>query len=424
VARNFPRHYIVNRALIVGAVLCAALVSGGMLIQGGVFGEAVANTPSEQASPRLLEQVMDRLRYAYIDTLTNEQMLKLAAAGVVAEVDESYSTLLTPERLNRMKASAQRGNAGIGIDADIRDGFAIVVAPIAGSPADSAGIEPGDRILTIDSKSTYRLTLEEVQQALAGPVGSKVRLTVDREQGAPSFTLTRRMIAHHPVRRAEVLPGGPGYVKLAVVGADAAREVRKAVDSLRPSSLVLDLRENPGGTLDAGVAVAELFLDPPQTIAIAKGRAAADNRTFADAAAQPWPSMPVVVLVDSGTASAAEVIAGSLQDNNRAVIVGSPTYGKGNTQTLIPLDGGYALKLTTARWLTPKGRVIERDSTKGGIEPDVIVRPDSVAKRVERVTSSRLSPGSDRALQRAVELLRGVKSPADLRARVPAKKKD
>jgi carboxyl-terminal processing protease len=413
----------VNRALVVGAVLCAALVSGGMLIQGGVFGEAAAITPSEQASPRLLEQVMDRLRYAYIDTLTNEQMLKLAAAGVVAEVDEPYSTLITPERLSRIKSSAQRGTAGIGIDADIRDGFAIVVAPIAGSPADSAGIEPGDRILTIDSKSTYRLTLEEVQQALAGPPGTKVRLTVDREQGAPSFTLTRRMIAHHPVRRAELLPGGPGYVKLAIVGPDAAREVRKAVDSLRPSSLVLDLRENPGGTLEAGVAVSELFLDPPQTIASTKGRSPADNRTVTDEAKQPWPTLPVVVLVDTGTASAAEVIAGALQDNNRAVIVGSPTYGKGNAQTLIPLEGGYALKLTTARWFTPKGRVIERDSTKGGIEPDVVVRQERGERR--EGSTSRLHPlSSDLAVQRAAELLRGARSPADLRARVPAKKND
>jgi carboxyl-terminal processing protease len=200
--------------------------------------------------------------------------------------------------------------------------------------------------------------------------------------------------------------------------------VRRAIDSLRAGSLVLDLRENPGGTLEAGVAVAELFLDPPQTIARTRGRAPADNRTLADTEKQPWPTMPVVVLVDSGTASAAEVVAGALQDNGRAVIVGSPTYGKGSAQTLLPLNGGYALKLTTSRWLTPKGRVIERDTTAGGIEPDVIVREDAAVRKEGNITSANLRPDADLALRRAVELLRGVKSPAELRAKVPAKKKD
>ena len=412
-----------NRALIVGTVLCAALVSGGMLIQGGVFGAAAAVESETQASPRLLEQVMERLRYAYIDTLTNEQMLRLAASGVVEEVDEPYSTLLSPERLARMRAGTQGRTAGIGVDVDIRDGFAVVIAPIAGTPADSAGIEPGDRILTIDGKSTYRLTLEEVQQALAGAPGSQVRLTVDRDYLAPSFTLKRRAIASPPVRRAQLLPGGTAYVRLATVNADAAAEVRKAIDSLRGSSLVLDLRENPGGPLDAGIAVAGMFLDPSQVIAKTRGRTPADNRTFTDDTKQLWPTLPIVALVDSGTASAAEVVAGALQDNRRAVLVGSPTYGKGSAQALLPLDGGYALKLTTTRWLTPKGRLIERDSANGGIEPDVIVRKEEGGRRMEDMAA----PSSqDPALQRALELIRGATSQADLRARVPAKpaKKD
>jgi carboxyl-terminal processing protease len=419
-----------NRALIAGAVLGAALVSGGMLIQSGVWQEADA----APASPRLLEEVMARVRSHYIDTVTPEQMLKLAASGVVEEVDERYSVLLSPDRLSRLKENTSGRYAGIGAEVDMRDGFVTVIAPIAGTPADSAGLQSGDRILTIDGKSTYRLTMEEVHSALRGPAGSKVRLTIDRGTGGSSVTLTRRMIVYRAVRRAELLAGGIGYVKVATFNGDAAREVKSAVDSLskvRGSSLILDLRENPGGLLEQGIAVADLFLDPGKTIVSTRGRTPETNRDFIDEAKQAWPGLPIVVLVDSGSASAAEIVAGALQDHKRAVLVGTATFGKGSAQSLFPVTGGYALKLTTARWFTPEGRTIERDSTgeKGAITPDVEVREEGGERREEGDTTNRrlapLSslqpPLSDAALQRAMQLLQGVTTPAALRARVPAK---
>lgn len=423
-----------NRALIAGVVLGAGLVSGGMLIQSGVWQEAGA----APASPRLFEEVMERVRRDFIDTVSTEQMLRLAASGVVKEIDERYSVLLNPERLSRLRENASGRYAGIGVEVDMRDGFVTVIAPIAGTPADSAGIEPGDRIVNIDGKSTYRLTMEEVHQALRGPPGSKVKLTVERGNDVPTFTLTRRVIVYHAVRRAQLLPGGVAYVELATFNADAAGDVRRAVDSLRSprmpgaaTALILDLRENPGGLLEQGIAVADLFLDPAQTIASTRGRTPESNREFVDEAKQIWPAMPIVVLVDSGTASAAEIVAGALQDNNRAVLVGSPTFGKGSAQSLFPVSGGYALKLTTARWFTPKGRTIERDSTEGGIEPDVLAREEGSARKQERDTSragrrfppSALvpPPAEDPVIQRAQQLLQGAKTPADLRARVPAR---
>jgi len=423
----------VNRALIASIVLGAGLVSGGMLIQSGGWQEAAA----APASPRLFEEVMERVRRDFIDTISTDQMLRLAASGVVEEVDERYSLLLTPERLKRLRENASGRYAGIGVEVDIRDGFVTVIAPIAGTPADSAGISPGDRIINIDGKSTYRLTMEEVDQALRGPPGSTVRLTVERGTDTPKFTLKRRMIVYHAVRRAQLLPGGVGYVELATFNADAARDVRRAVDSLRtkrPSSaataLILDLRENPGGLLEQGIAVAELFLDPPKTIASTRGRTPESNREFVDEATQLWPAMPIVVLVDTGTASAAEIVAGALQDHRRAVLVGSPTFGKGSAQSLFPVTGGHALKLTTARWFTPKGRTIERDSTTGGIEPDVLVREEGGGRRLEVDSLKRKgappsslipAPSADPVVQRALELLRGVRTPAELQARVPAR---
>jgi carboxyl-terminal processing protease len=383
-----------------------------MLIQSGVWQEAGA----APASPRLLEEVMERIRRNYIDTISTDQMLRLAAAGVVEEIDERYSLLMTPERQARLRENAKGRYAGVGVEVDIRDGFVTVVAPFAGTPADSAGIEPGDRILNIDGKSTFRLTMEEIQQLLRGPPGTSVRLTMERGTERPKFTLVRRMIVYHAVQRAQLMPGGVAYVQLVTFNEDAAKEVRRALDSLRsppslPSSvtgLILDLRENPGGLLEQGIAVADLFLDPAQTIASTRGRTPETNHDFIDREKQLWPTLPIVALVDSGTASAAEIVAGALQDNGRAVLVGTGTYGKGSAQSLFPVSGGYALKLTTARWFTPNGRTIERDSTgeKGAITPDIEV------KEVE---------GTDLALQRALELLRAAPTPRELRARVPAR---
>jgi carboxyl-terminal processing protease len=410
----------VSKALIVGAVLSAGLLSGGMLMQSGVWSEADAST----ATPRLYEQVLARIRSVYIDSVSIEEMHRKASFGLVKELDDAYSALLTPDRAGRLRESTTGRYAGIGVEIDIRDGYATVIAPLAGTPADSAGILPGDRIVNIDGKATHGLTMEEVQQAMRGPAGSRVRLTVERGTGAgvdPTFTLTRRIIEFHPVQRLQLLPGNVGYVELATFSQEAAREVRAAVDSLRRSgavSLVLDLRENPGGLLEQGIEVAELFLERGQTIASTKGRTADANKTFVDEYREPWPQMPIVALVDSGTASAAEIVAGALQDNERGVIVGSPSYGKGSAQSLFPVTEGHALKLTTARWFTPDGRTIERDSTNGGITPDITVR-DTTA--IVGMPARRLPLAVDPVVQRAHQLLQGVTSRAALRARVPAR---
>lgn len=397
-----------SRAVIAGAVLGAGLVSGGMLIQSGALREAGAAT----ASPRLLEQVMSHLSRNYIDTISTDEMYRRAASGLVKEIDDPHSALLTPERVRRLQESTSGRYAGVGMEIDMRNGFVTVIAPLAGTPADSAGIEPGDHLISIGGKPTHGLTMEEVQQALRGPVGSTVRLAIDRGEEDSTFTLTRREIVYHPVQRTAVIGRGIGYVRLATFSEHAAREVRRAVDSLRAQgavSLILDLRENPGGLLEQGIAVADLFLNVNQTIASMRGRTADANREFNDDAPQIWPALPIVTLVDSGTASAAEIVAGALQDHRRAVLAGTPTYGKGSAQSLFPVTGGRALKLTTARWFTPDGRTLERDSTKGGITPDVIVRRDERG-------------GTDPVMRRAIELLEGVRTPEDLRARVPRRR--
>jgi carboxyl-terminal processing protease len=406
----------VSKALIVGAILSAGLLSGGMLMQSGAWSEADAST----ATPRLYEQVLARIRSTYIDSVPLHELHRKAAFGLVKELDDAYSALLTPERANRLRETTTGRYAGIGVEIDMRDGHVTVIAPLAGTPADSGGIEPGDRIVSVDGKTTHGLTMEEVQQLMRGPAGSMVRLSVERGGAeGPTFTLRRRVIQYHPVRHVELLPENVGYVELATFSQDAVRELRSAIDSLRRRgaiSLILDLRENPGGLLEQGIEVAELFLDHGQTIASTRGRTPDANDTFLDQYRQVWPQMPIVALVDSGTASAAEIVAGALQDNERAVIVGSPSYGKGSAQSLFPVTDGHALKLTTARWFTPDGRTIERDSTTGGITPDMTVRDTSTTMGA---IAGRLPLNADPVVQRAHQLLRGVTTPAALRRRVP-----
>lgn len=405
-----------SKALIVGAVLSAGLLSGGMLMQSGAWSAADAST----ATPRLYEQVLARIRSTYIDSVPVDELHRKAASGLVKELDDAYSALLTPERARRLRETTTGRYAGIGIEIDMRDGYVTVIAPLAGTPADSAGILPGDRIVTIDGMATHGLTMEEVQQAMRGPAGSTVRLTVERGSPEdPTFTIRRRVIEYHPVQRLERLPGNIGYVALATFSQEAASELRGAIDSLRRGgaiSLILDLRENPGGLLEQGIEVAELFLERGQTIASTRGRTAEANDTFLDEYRQVWPQMPIVALIDSGTASAAEIVAGALQDNDRAIIIGSPSYGKGSAQSLFPVTEGHALKLTTARWFTPDGRTIERDSTSGGITPDITVRDTAT---VVGPAARRLPLTADPVIQRAHQLLQGVTSAAALRARLP-----
>jgi carboxyl-terminal processing protease len=404
-----------NRALIAGVILGGGLISGGLLIQSGAWREAGAAT----ASARLLDQVMARVRRDFIDSLSTDDLYRRTATGVVQEIDDPYSVLLTQDRYKRLREMTSGRYAGVGIEIDLRDGFVTVIAPLAGTPADSAGIQPGDRIVAINGKPTHGLRMEEVQQAMRGPIGSKVRLSIERGPALDPtvVTLTRRDIVFHPVQRAEA-SDGIGYVRLASFNERAATEVRRAVESVRSAgarSLILDMRSNPGGLLEQGLAVADLFLNRGQTIVSTRGRTSDVDREFDDDSPQLWPDMPIVAVVDSGTASAAEIVAGALQDHERAVIVGSPTYGKGSAQSIFGL-GDYALKLTTARWFTPDGRTIERDSTKGGITPDVILRTADM--RNTRLDSFSMLRVRDPVVRRAAELLDGVRTPQELRARV------
>jgi carboxyl-terminal processing protease len=316
------------------------------------------------AGARLFDEVVAHLKRDYVDTLPDSLIYRNAVRGLIGELHDPHSVFLDPKRLSRLDESTSGHYAGVGIQMDVRDSGITVVATLHGTPAEQAGMQSGDRIIEIDGKATRGLTSDEALKTLRGPAGTSVRVGVERPgvETPLSFTLTRREIQVNPVQHALMLGDDIGYVDLTIFSADAAADLARATDSLRAAgakSLVLDLRGNPGGLLDQGIGVADLFLDSGQPIVSTRGRTADENRSFADRAAQRWASMPLVVLADSNSASASEIVAGALQDHDRALIVGTATYGKGSAQRIFRIDAG-AVKLTTALWYTPSGRSINR----------------------------------------------------------------
>ncbi|HEY2025636.1 MAG TPA: S41 family peptidase, partial [Gemmatimonadaceae bacterium] len=367
-----------SRGVLAAAVLSSALVSGGWLMERG--GRIAPRDAA--ASARLFDDVLEHVRHDYVDTLADSALYRRAVAGVVSELHDPHSIFLDSKRLQRFEESTTGEYAGVGIQMDVRDSGITVIATLPATPAERAGIATGDRIVEIDGKQTQGLTAEEALKALRGPAGTTVRLSVERPGLSTPlpFTLSRARIEVNPVQHAVVLPHGIGYVNLTVFSTAAATDLSRAVDSLREAgarSLVLDLRGDPGGLLDQGVGVADLFLDPGQRIVSTHGRSAEENREFTDHAPQRFANMPLVVLTDSGTASASEIVAGALQDHDRALLVGTGTYGKGSAQGVFRLDGG-ALKLTIALWYTPSGRSINRPRlTNTGDDPTSDAPPDT-----------------------------------------------
>jgi carboxyl-terminal processing protease len=347
------------------------------------------------AQAHLFDEVLQHLRRDYVDPLPDSTLYRRAAAGLVRELHDPHSVFLDPKRLSRLDESTSGHYAGVGIQMDVRDSGITVIGTLPGTPAERAGIVTGDRIVEIDVRPTQGLTSDEALKSLRGTPGSAVRIVVERP-GVPArlpFTLTRAVIAVSPVSHALMVKPGVGYVDLSVFSTSAANDLTSAIDSLRAAgakSLVLDLRGDPGGLLDQGVGVADLFLDAGQQIVSTRGRTTDENRSFADKAPQRFGDMPLVVLTDSGTASASEIVAGALQDHDRALLVGTTTYGKGSAQRVFRLEDG-AVKLTTALWYTPSGRSIDRPrpASPSDDEGDAPVPTDSTPRPTFRTDAGR-----------------------------------
>src|SRR6202521_4904552 len=349
------------RAVIVAGTLFGALITGGWLLQRG--SRTGAFTEFEGA--QLFDNVMRHVQNDFVDAIADSTLYRKSVDGMLYELRDPYSTFLPPERLARLNESTSGNYAGLGLETDLRDGWLIVVAPMPGGPAERAGLQPGDRIIEIMGKPAKGWTSEEASKALRGKSGTSVTLKIERPGAATAMEirLVRSTIHQSAVRRSSILGDGVGYIDLKAFSDSTAKELNGAINGLLArgmKTLVLDLRTNPGGLLNQGVKVSDLFLNPGQKIVSMHGRLPEANREFSDTAKQRWPDLPLIVLVDGRSASAAEIVAGALQDHDRALIVGTPTYGKGSAQSVVSFGDQGGLKLTTARWFTPVGRSIQR----------------------------------------------------------------
>ncbi len=369
-----------HRVFLLGLVGFVSFLSGGWLLQRGT---SAAGNVYQQA--RLFDDVLGYVAEYYVDSLGEAELYDMAIDGLLDELDDPYTGFLRREDFERLTESTTGNYGGLGIRIDVRDGWITVIAPIAGTPAAEAGLETGDRIVEVDGESTYGWKNQQAVDVLRGKPGTKVRIGISR----PGFP----EVVRHEIERAEIhikavqlatVIGGVGYISLvgSYVSKSLADELSKAVDSLLDGgarSLVLDLRSNPGGLLDQGVKVSDLFLDRGDLVVATRGRGRGSTEAYDAQATQKWPDLPMVVLVNQGTASASEIIAGALQDHDRALVVGTTTFGKGLVQNVFQLSQWQALRLTTARWYTPSGRTIQSDHrTRPGVATaDVAAAPDS-----------------------------------------------
>ena len=328
--------------------------------------------PWEEA--RLLAEVIERVKRDYVDRVEDHDLIEAAIRGMIADLDP-HSAFLDPAELHDVRISTSGKYTGIGVEVGVEDGSIVVISPIDGSPAARAGILAGDVIFSVDGMPVSGADLEDTVSRMRGAAGTTVQLGILREGHDESLSveLQRGRVAVKSVR-AEFLEGGDAYVRISHFTDGTADDLRGALRDLerraeRPlPGLVLDLRNNPGGVLDAAVAVADVFLDGGLIVS-AEGRMAEARFRIEATPGDILAGAPLSVLVNAGSASASEIVAGALKDHRRATVIGKPTFGKGSVQTIMPLSEGRAIKLTTSRYYTPSGMSIHAR----GVAPDLVV---------------------------------------------------
>jgi carboxyl-terminal processing protease len=332
---------------------------------------------------KTFSEVLTQVQKSYVDETKVKDLVQGAIRGMLSTLDP-HSAYMTPEMFKEMQVETKGEFGGVGIQIGVKENRLAVIAPIEGTPAYRAGIKPGDFIIKVNDEPTKDLTLMDAVQKMRGPKGSKINLTIQRE-GTPDplqFTLIRDTIKIESVK-SKVLDN-IGYVRLTQFQESTGRDLGKVLKQFKEQKLqstILDLRNNPGGLLTASVEVSEQFLPGGKLVVYTKGRESKKDEWIAKGKDQMDDS-PMIILINEGSASASEIVAGALQDYGRAVIVGTTSFGKGSVQTILPLGDGSGLRLTTAKYYTPKGRSIQTT----GITPDIVVKaqaPTTVAKAGE-----------------------------------------
>jgi len=355
----------------------------------GAGTSAYSNDPADLA---LIQEAMKQVERNYVAPVTDNELTKDALKGMLTRLDP-HSDYMDQDQYQQMSAVTRGQFGGIGVELTLEGKVPEVISPIDGTPAAEAGIEPGDRIVKIDGQPTTGMDVEEIVKRLRGPAGTRVVLTIARNDRNPFYaTLTRNVIRVVSVK-SDLRRDNIGYARITTFTENTSSELASAIARMKAQSqgrlngLILDLRNDPGGLLDAAIDVAGMFLDGG-VVVTTRGRNAADDHIYrAAATGDELRGVPIVVLINSASASAAEIVAGALQDHHRATVMGTRSFGKGSVQTIIPLESRGALRLTTALYYTPSGRSIQGQ----GIAPDVVV---NVPKN-EQVANAVISFESD-----------------------------
>ena len=419
-----------TRRIVLWTALLASLFAVGWWV-----GRSSATAPTDvYRNLDVFVEVLQKVKQFYVDPVESQKLVDAAARGMLRELDP-YSQLLDERSWGNLKATTQGTFGGIGIVVTMRDNYPTVISPIEGGPAWGLGLRPGDVIVRIEGESSAGLSVEDIVSRLRGEPGTRVRISVRREGETEEndYTIERQIIVTRAVPYAFMVEGHVGYLRLANFSERSGTEVRSAVERLRregATRLILDLRGNPGGLLDQAVDVVEQFVKPGTLVVYTRGRSKGQDQRYFSGEKQPLLDLPLAVLIDEGSASASEIVAGALQDLDRALILGENSFGKGSVQGVFPLRGrNAAVKLTTALYHTPSGRSIHqkerdhpltavaldeeapsqpaaRDTTPrprfktasgrtvfggGGIHPDVVVEADSLPPLARRVETRALS---------------------------------
>jgi len=359
-----------HRFFVVSFFIC--IVASGLFLAAPYTTRAQSNNDETYRQLTLFGDVFQRVRSDYVEQVSDQELIEAAINGMLTSLDP-HSAYLPDDNFKKMQVQTKGKFGGLGIEVTMENGFVKVVSPIDDTPADKAGLQPEDLIISVDGFSIVGLTLNEAVEKLRGPIGSNVKITVQRAQDEPfEVDIIRDEIKIRSVRSR--LYDSVGYVRITTFSEQTSPGLQKALDDLQAESgdgltgLVLDLRNNPGGLLSEAIRVSDAFLQEGEIVST-RGRGESDIQHAYARPGDISDGLPIVVLINSGSASASEIVAGALKDHRRAIVMGTRSFGKGSVQTITPMPGHGAMRLTTARYFTPSGVSIQAK----GITPDIEV---------------------------------------------------
>ena len=365
------------------SVICSIIFTLCFLLTVNLFAEEEKSKRNAYNKLKVFSEILSLIESNYVDPTQNDSMIEGAIIGMVKSLDP-HTSYMSPVSYKEMQEETTGKFGGLGIEISIRDGVLTVVSPIEDTPAFLVGIKPGDKIIKIEDESTLDMTLPDAVSRLRGDTGTPITITVYRKsfKAPKEFTIVRDIIKVRSVVN-KMYEKDIGYIKIRNFSKNTSSDLDTALADLKKkgiTKLILDVRNNPGGLLNQAVEVTDRFLNKENLIVYTKGRSNEQNMRFTSHDKVAGVSYPMIILVNGGSASASEIVAGALQDLNRAIILGTTTFGKGSVQTIIPLSDGSALRLTTARYYTPSGRVIQEN----GIKPDILVEMKPLSKNKKK----------------------------------------